>query len=102
MRNGRGPPRAESERAARVPRAGCDRRGGWLSVKRWPGLWIDSRGGPPPGGLAQPMPGGDGSCVIIWDLDVGSGPASAGQIYGRQWNNTEVLPQQYAPKYGNF
>ena len=51
---------------------------------------------------AQPRPGGDGACVIIWDLDVGSGPASAGRVYGRQWNNTEVLPQQYAPRYGNF
>jgi hypothetical protein len=51
---------------------------------------------------AQPRPGGDGSCLLIWDLDVGSGPASAGRVYGRQWNNTEVLPQNYAPRYGNF
>ena len=51
---------------------------------------------------AQPRPGGDGSCVIIWDLDVGKGPASAGRVYGQQWNNTEVLPQNYAPRYGNF
>lgn len=51
---------------------------------------------------AQPRPGGNGSCLIIWDLDVGSGPASAGRVYGRQWNNTEVLPQQAAPRFGNF
>lgn len=51
---------------------------------------------------AQPMPGGDGSCLIIWDLDVGNGPVSAGRVYGRQWNNTDVLPQQAAPRYGNF
>ena len=43
---------------------GGDRRGGWLSVKRWPGLWTDPRGGPPPGGLAQKVPDGTG-----WEPD---------------------------------
>jgi hypothetical protein len=28
---------------------------GWLDPRRWPRLWIDPRGGLPPGGLAQPM-----------------------------------------------
>lgn len=51
---------------------------------------------------AQPRPGGAGSCLIIWDLDVGSGPATAGRVYGQQWNNTEVRTQSYAPRYGNF
>ena len=27
--------------------------GGWLSLTRWPRLWTDARGGPPPGGLQQ-------------------------------------------------
>ncbi|WP_043836211.1 hypothetical protein [Muricoccus aerilatus] len=26
---------------------------GWLDVKKWPRLWVDGRGGPPPGGLMQ-------------------------------------------------
>ncbi|MBO1076774.1 hypothetical protein [Roseomonas marmotae] len=34
---------------------GGDGRGGWLDAKRWPRLWTDGRGGPPPGGLAQPV-----------------------------------------------
>jgi hypothetical protein len=51
---------------------------------------------------AQPRPGGDGSSLIIWDLDLGSGPASAGRTFGGQWNNTEVKAQQHAPRYGNF
>ena len=29
--------------------------GGWMDTARWPGLWTDGRGGPPPGGLAQPI-----------------------------------------------
>jgi hypothetical protein len=29
--------------------------GGWLDARRWPRLWIDGRGGPPPGGLLQPI-----------------------------------------------
>lgn len=33
---------------------GADRRGGWLNVRRWPGIWTDPRGGQPPGGLLQP------------------------------------------------
>lgn len=51
---------------------------------------------------AQPRPGGTGSGLIVWDLDLGSGPASAGRTFGAQWNNTEVRAQQYAPRYGNF
>lgn len=48
---------------------GGDRRGGWLSVKRWPGLWIDNRGGPPPGGLAQQLLGETG-----WTPDLAHQP----------------------------
>ena len=29
--------------------------GGWLDARRWPRLWTDPRGGPPPGGLLQPV-----------------------------------------------
>ncbi|MBC9177727.1 hypothetical protein [Pseudoroseomonas ludipueritiae] len=28
---------------------------GWLNVAHWPRLWTDGRGGPPPGGLSQPV-----------------------------------------------
>jgi hypothetical protein len=48
---------------------GADRRGGWLSVRRWPGLWTDPRGGPPPGGLAQPVSGETG-----WATDAAHQP----------------------------
>ncbi|MBX9750783.1 MAG: hypothetical protein K5Q68_14445 [Roseococcus sp.] len=30
-------------------------RGAWMDTIRWPGLWTDGRGGPAPGGLAQPI-----------------------------------------------
>ncbi len=30
-------------------------RGAWMDSIRWPGLWTDGRGGPAPGGLAQPI-----------------------------------------------
>lgn len=36
---------------------GADRRGGWLDVRRWPGLWTDPRGGRPPRSLPQHPPG---------------------------------------------
>jgi hypothetical protein len=42
------------------PGGGADRRGGWLDTERWPGLWTDPRGGRPPRGLAQPIPGDTG------------------------------------------
>lgn len=35
--------------------SGGDGKGGWLDSRRWPKLWIDGRGGPPPGGLMQPV-----------------------------------------------
>jgi hypothetical protein len=35
--------------------AGGGGNGGWLDARRWPRLWIDRRGGPPPGGLMQPV-----------------------------------------------
>ena len=34
--------------------------GTWLSLRDWPELWIDQRGGPSPGGLTQPIPGNTG------------------------------------------
>jgi hypothetical protein len=37
------------------PAGGAYGRGGWLDAKRWPRIWTDGRGGPPPGGLAQPI-----------------------------------------------
>lgn len=51
---------------------------------------------------AQGRPGSDGSCIIIWDLDVGSTPSTPGQVYGRQWNNAGVLPKQASGRPGNF
>jgi len=38
--------------------------GAWMDTRRWPRLWTDGRGGPPPGGLLQPIPNDTG-----WDLD---------------------------------
>jgi hypothetical protein len=35
--------------------AGGKGSGGWLDARRWPRLWTDARGGPPPGGLMQPI-----------------------------------------------
>ncbi len=35
-------------------------RGCWMDTIRWPGLWTDGRGGPAPGGLAQPISGETG------------------------------------------
>lgn len=46
---------------------------------------------------ARPMPGGDGVSVVEWDLDLGRSPATVGQVYGGNWNNTAVLPRQHAP-----
>ncbi len=34
--------------------------GSWLDVRRWPRLWTDGRGGVPPGGLMQQVPGDTG------------------------------------------
>lgn len=34
--------------------------GRWLDTQRWPRLWTDPRGGTPPRGLAQPIPGDTG------------------------------------------
>lgn len=48
---------------------GGDRRGGWLNVKRWPGIWIDGRGGQPPGGLLQQVSGETG-----WSPDTAHQP----------------------------
>ena len=33
---------------------------GWMDTIRWPRLWTDGRGGPAPGGLAQPIAGDTG------------------------------------------
>ncbi|RKK02235.1 hypothetical protein, partial [Teichococcus wenyumeiae] len=50
----------QAEAAGSVPwhhwdPTGGDGKGGWLDVRRWPRLWTDGRGGPPPGGLMQPI-----------------------------------------------
>ncbi len=49
--------------------SGGSGNGGWLDVKRYPRLWTDGRGGPPPGGLAQGVPGDTG-----WTPDTAHGP----------------------------
>jgi hypothetical protein len=46
------------------PAGGVGGQGGWIDQRRWPRLWTDARGGPPPGGLMQPMPTNTG-----WSLD---------------------------------
>ncbi|MBO1079089.1 hypothetical protein [Roseomonas haemaphysalidis] len=38
--------------------------GGWLDTLRWPRLWTDGRGGPPPGGLTQNIASDTG-----WEVD---------------------------------
>ncbi len=43
--------------------------GGWLDARRWPRLWTDARGGPPPGSLTQPIPGDTG-----WTADCAHQP----------------------------
>jgi len=35
---------------------GANGQGGWLDVRRWPGFWVDERGGAPPRGLMQQAP----------------------------------------------
>ena len=42
---------------------------GWLDVRKWPRLWTDGRGGPPPGGLMQQVPDEAG-----WQLDTAHQP----------------------------
>ena len=42
------------------PEGGTAGAGGWMDVLRWPRLWTDGRGGPPPDGLLQPVPGDTG------------------------------------------
>ncbi|MCG7363807.1 hypothetical protein MHZ93_21355 [Roseomonas sp. ACRSG] len=49
--------------------AGGSGNGGWLDTRRWPQLWIDGRGGPPPGGLMQPVASDTG-----WAPDVAHQP----------------------------
>lgn len=50
---------------------------------------------------AKPRPGGAGVGIIEWDLDLGT-PVNAGQSLGSNWNNTNVLPRQHAPRSGEF
>jgi hypothetical protein len=51
----------QAEAAANIPwhfwdpTGGARGSGGWLDVTRWPGIWTDPRGGPPPRGLSQPV-----------------------------------------------
>ena len=54
----------QAEAAGAIPWHHWDIRGGesgsWLDTRRWPQLWTDTRGGRPPGGLMQSVPGGTG------------------------------------------
>jgi len=43
---------------------GTDPRGGWMDTRRWPRLWTDGRGGPPPGGLLQPIASDTGWNIV--------------------------------------
>ena len=46
----------QAEAAAGIPWHFWDGRAGtWVDTNRWPRLWSDSRGGPAPGGLLQPI-----------------------------------------------
>lgn len=45
---------------------------------------------------ARFVPGG-GSCQTYWDLDVGSGGTTFGNVYGRQWRNDGVIAKTFAP-----
>ncbi|HZH45034.1 MAG TPA: hypothetical protein VEY31_00210 [Roseococcus sp.] len=49
----------QAEAAGSVPWHFWEEGAGWLEPGRWPRLWTDERGGPPPGGLAQQGAGGD-------------------------------------------
>nr|WP_314071084.1 hypothetical protein [uncultured Roseococcus sp.] len=52
----------QAEAAGAIPWHFWD--GGWMDTRRWPRLWTDARGGPPPGGLRQPIAADTG-----WTLD---------------------------------
>ena len=43
----------QAEAAGSIPWHFWD--GAWMDTRRWPRLWTDGRGGPPPGGLLQPI-----------------------------------------------
>lgn len=50
---------------------------------------------------AKPRPGGVGVGIIEWDLDLGTS-VNVGQQLAGNWNNTNVLPRQHAPRSGEF
>ncbi|MDB5412170.1 MAG: hypothetical protein JWR10_505 [Rubritepida sp.] len=52
----------QAEAAGSIPWHFWD--GAWMDTRRWPRLWTDGRGGPPPGGLLQPIAADTG-----WSLD---------------------------------
>ncbi|WP_421994063.1 hypothetical protein [Roseococcus sp.] len=52
----------QAEAAGAIPWHFWD--GAWMDTRRWPRLWTDGRGGPPPGGLMQPIAADTG-----WSLD---------------------------------
>ncbi|MDB5379173.1 MAG: hypothetical protein JWR00_3619 [Rubritepida sp.] len=52
----------QAEAAGAIPWHFWD--GAWMDTRRWPRLWTDGRGGPPPGGLLQPISADTG-----WNLD---------------------------------
>ena len=73
------------------PQGGASAAGGWLDSRRWPRLWIDSRGGAPPRGLAQQVATDTG-----WSPDQAHQPDVAFVPYlltGRRALLDEVLAQ---------
>ncbi|MGK7869304.1 hypothetical protein [Falsiroseomonas sp. E2-1-a20] len=51
----------QAEAAGSIPWHYWDTEAGrWMDTRRWPRLWTDPRGGPPPGGLAQRISGDTG------------------------------------------
>lgn len=70
----------------------------WVTAFGWEGKLMSIRSVTM---RARSMPGGDGACVVEWDLDLGT-KASVGQTLGGNWNNTAVLPRQHSPRAGEF
>ena len=63
----------QAEAAGAIPWHFWDATAGrWMDTGRWPRLWTDGRGGPAPGGLAQPIAGDTG-----WVTDCAHQPDSS-------------------------
>ncbi|TCH96295.1 hypothetical protein EJV46_20145 [Roseococcus sp. SYP-B2431] len=103
----------QAEAAGAIPWHYWD--GAWMDTRRWPRLWTDGRGGPPPGGLMQPVAADTG-----WVLDSAHQPDLATVPYlltGRrafldemqaqaswsvlsQWTGTRGTPDRPGPAEG--